>query len=225
MKRLSGLSIQGRCFQKETPLVFYAKTDERLSLVYGSNGSGKSTVSRAFSALTSSDESDIKATLLTFDGIPMPTPCITVFNEDYIDANVKIDDAGLGSIVLFGEQVELEAQITEAQNQVACEAAKLESLTTALEPFQDSKNISSPQFHWEKIKTILKGVSQWAQIDSRLKGNRQNSAVTDAIVHEICEMHVSIPLERLKAEFEEKQQLLAKMTDLNPAFLSPISNI
>ena len=46
-----GLKIKGKCFQNETTLKFFEKNHHRFCLVYGKNGSGKSTISQAFDAI------------------------------------------------------------------------------------------------------------------------------------------------------------------------------
>ena len=227
IKQIASLAVTGRCFSAERVFNFFPKTDVRLSLVYGANGSGKSTISRAFQVLTQGADSDISARALDAEGneIALASPAISVFNEEYIDANVKIDDDGLGSIVLLGEQVELQAQIDAAQTQVEEECRKLETQRTTRDPYFIQSNPMSPEYHLERIKGILRGSSGWARADSNIKGNRQNSSVTDAIVHEICRMSVCKTLEELKAEFAEKKKLLESTKTPNPAYASPIQEI
>ena len=228
IEQFARLSVQGRCFPVTTSFCFFNKSDERLSLIYGANGSGKSTLSRAFSALSSPVDSDISVTAADINGNPLMFPTISpvaVFNEDYIDANVKIDDDGLGSIVLLGEHVELEAQIATAQQAIDSAAQELSVADSALAPFVQRSNVSSPEYHWESIKNILKGTSQWAKTDSEIKGNRQNSAVTDAVVQEICNLTVTETLKELQEQFEKKRQLLEQVTSNNPAYTMPIRQL
>lgn len=178
--------------------------------------------------LSSPVDSDISVTAADINGnsLLFPTlPPIAVFNEDYIDANVKIDDDGLGSIVLLGEHVELETQIVAAQQAIDYAAQELAAADSALSPFIQRSNVSSPEYHWESIKNILKGTSQWAKTDSEIKGNRQNSAVTDAVVQEICNLEVTETLEDLRTEFDMKQQLLERTASSNSAYASPIRQI
>lgn len=225
IKPLAGISVQGRCFSSVTPFCFFSKEDVRLSLVYGANGSGKSTISKAFHALATAPDSEISVLPQDEHGtiISLSSPPISVFNEEYIDANIKIDDDALGSIVLLGEQVELQSQITAAQLKAEDECKKLESLKEALNPFCDQNNITSPDYHWEQLKNILKTTSAWAKTDSQIKGNRQNTAVTDMVIHEICEMTVSESLEELRINYTEQEELLEHATSPNPAYSSPIS--
>ena len=43
---------------------------------------------------------------------------IFVFDEEFVDANVKLQDTGLNTIVMLGQQVELADKITDAQNEL-----------------------------------------------------------------------------------------------------------
>ena len=221
------MAVIGRCFSSEKVFNFFPKTDVRLSLVYGANGSGKSTISRAFQALAQEADSDIRARALDEEGneIGLAAPTISVFNEEYIDTNVKIDDDGLGSIVLLGEQVELQTQIDTAQSQVDQEKRKLDAQRSALDPYLDNANPTAPQYHWDRIKSILKGNSQWARVDSEIRQKRINSQVTENVMREICEMTVSDSIDQLRARFEEKSKLLESATTPNPAYAFPVKTI
>ena len=227
IKQIASLAVTGRCFSAERVFNFFPKTDVRLSLVYGANGSGKSTISRAFQVLTQEADSDISARALDAEGneIALASPAISVFNEEYIDANVKIDDDGLGSIVLLGEQVELQAQIDAAQAQVEEERRKLETLRTARDPYFIQSNPMSPDYHWERIRSILKGSSCWAKVDSEIKKKRINSSVTEDVMREICGMSVIESIGQLQIHFAEKQKLLESAMTPNPAYSFPIKTV
>lgn len=227
IKQIASLAVKGRCFTDEKLFCFFPKTDVRLSLVYGANGSGKSTISRAFRTLTQETDSDIRVRALDAEGseIVLDSPTISVFNEDYIDANVKIDDDGLGSIVLLGEQVELQTQIDTAQAQVDKEKRKLDAQKNALAPYLDCANLLSPQYHWERIRSILRDSSQWAKRDSKIRGNQIKSAVTEVVMREICGMTVRDSLDQLETDFSEKSKLLKSATTPNPAYTFPVKII
>ena len=54
-KSIAGISINGKYFENESRLKLFSKEDERLSIIYGKNGSGKSTIAEAFSAYKSGE--------------------------------------------------------------------------------------------------------------------------------------------------------------------------
>ena len=58
IEKVKGILINGRCFAKETPLSFFPGENDRIAIVYGKNGSGKSTISDGFSQIASGDFSE-----------------------------------------------------------------------------------------------------------------------------------------------------------------------
>lgn len=99
---------------KENKFDFFPNDNDRIAIVYGKNGSGKSTISYGFSQIASGEDTEeLSASLIDradneIDLVPESK--IFVFNEKYIDENVKIDADGLGTIILLGGQVDLQAR-------------------------------------------------------------------------------------------------------------------
>lgn len=58
IEKIRGISIQGKCFTNETNFIFFTKPEEKISLVYGKNGSGKSTISEGVKAATDNEAFD-----------------------------------------------------------------------------------------------------------------------------------------------------------------------
>lgn len=134
---IEGIRIQGKCFTRSTELRFFAKENQRIAVVYGRNGSGKSTISRGLAkwAVDDSeiepDEMSIRSSngyLGSLPSAPLSVellrsqsmgenyaepsdPLVLVYNEDYIDQNVKVQADGLGTVVLLGEQADIQTQI------------------------------------------------------------------------------------------------------------------
>jgi len=96
---LKDIKFTGGFFDEEKQLELF-KSGERLSLLYGKNGSGKSTISKAVLKAIGKDADDIiQATLYTEDGsVFSDTQLVRVFNEDYINSHVKIRSDGLNTI-------------------------------------------------------------------------------------------------------------------------------
>lgn len=115
IEKIKGILINGRCFENATSLSFFPGDNDRIAIVYGKNGSGKSTISDGFSQIASGNISEeLSASLIdkSDNAIALHAESkIFVFNEKYIDENVKIDEDGLGTIILLGGQVDLQAEI------------------------------------------------------------------------------------------------------------------
>ncbi|MBB6217908.1 hypothetical protein HNQ80_004044 [Anaerosolibacter carboniphilus] len=57
----------------------------------------------------------------------------------------------------------------------------------------------------------LQGDDSWAGIDSKIRGNRQNTAVTEALIDEICRISPSKPYDELKRDFDEMSKTYAQV--------------
>lgn len=124
IENVEGLRVKGACFKEATDFNFFKAGGKkiakgRLALVYGRNGSGKTTLSKAFHALKSGDLA-VETTLIG-DGVNCYEAYekIHVFNESFVDNNVRINGEGLESIVLFGEQLDIDEEIKKCETRVA----------------------------------------------------------------------------------------------------------
>ena len=221
--KIKGISIQGRCFSNDTSLILYPNTNDRISVIYGKNGSGKSTISMGFDNLASDTPvSDISLKLLGDSGSVLNTEeyknNIFVFNEQYIDTNVKIDDDGLGTIILLGGQVDIQTDIDKHTELEAKRKSEWERAQEKLAEYQTKSNPLSPEYHLDKIRAMLKRPGGWAETESKIKSLKQNASVRDDIVVEICKLNPTETVENLKKKFQEKKDLLDKISDSSLSF-------
>lgn len=226
IEKIKGIAIQGRCFSNSTTLVLYPNLNDRISIIYGKNGSGKSTISTGFYNVTSEYPTlDIDFKLIDNVNSVLTSKDyknnIFVFNEQYIDKNVKIDDDGLGTIILLGEQVNLQAEIDKHTTLETQRKSEWENAQDKLTDYQAKNNPLSPEYHFDKIRAMLKKSGGWSETDARIKGNKSNSAVKDDILLEICRLKPSNKIDDLKRLFEEKKELLDKISDAALSF-SPL---
>ena len=115
------IQFKGAAFTQETILPFFDKENERISIIYGRNGSGKSTVSKAIMKAAGEDIDGIEtAVFLSSDNSLVNLAntnekSVYVFNEQYIVDNVKIKKEGLDTIIMLGKQVDLDEQILKVE--------------------------------------------------------------------------------------------------------------
>lgn len=137
---ISGISIQGKAFEEETPLVFFSDNKGKVAVIYGRNGTGKSTISRAFTKLVQapsasagsggllggddkdSDADDLTVSLIpadpcSNDGTHPAKPNVSVFNEVYIDQKIRIESDGIDAVLLFGDDIELHDAIRHQKHE------------------------------------------------------------------------------------------------------------
>ena len=160
--KLNKIVITGRCFTPPTEFQFFGENgNARISLVYGKNGSGKSTIANALQHANNTNEStDLTATLIDKFGSDITSQLsdkISVFNEDFIDKNIKIESQGLSTIVLFGEQVELQKEIEDTKNSIAETEKDIEQKTDALSKITAKNNSDNPDNIEKELIKFLRG--------------------------------------------------------------------
>lgn len=227
IETVQGILIKGRCFSKETKLPFFPGENDRIAIVYGKNGSGKSTISDGFSQIASGDFSEeLSASLIDRSDNMIALAAeskIFVFNEKYIDENVKIDADGLGTIILLGGQVDLQADIDRYMMLFEKKRRECDAAESELKAFRDKNNPLCPNYHLVRIKKVLQGY--WAATDSAIKGNKANSKVTEEIIKEIGSMTVTETKEQLQQKFDETKVLLDKVADSTTTYPLPIRGV
>ena len=188
LKDMSSIKLQGANFYAATTLPILDSSDgkyAKASLIYGRNGSGKSTIARAFRKLKGDDVATV-TTSVALDAANLPIALsepertsIFVFDEDFVNANVRIEEKGLGSIVMLGEQVDLTSQIELAEGELQKAEELVRTTCATLREYETGTNPKAPQFYINKIYGVLQRDDGWAGRDSRARGLRQNSRVTD----------------------------------------------
>lgn len=228
--RLCGINIQGRCFSNLTLLRFFPNPKNRISIVYGRNGSGKSTISDGVNYLTQSDiNSDINVKLIdNNDSCINYAPSdnkIFVFNENYINSKVKIHSDGLDTILLFGEAGEYQSEINQYELLKSNSEKEKSDKQMELEKYQHNNEPLNPEYHFDQIKKVLKQDNGWAEIDSILKGNKTKTSITAKVIDEIIKLTPQSSLDEIKKEFREKKLIYDKISTHNTKCLNPIVQI
>lgn len=209
-EELKGISIKGKCFENITNLNFFNNKNQKISLIFGRNGSGKSTISNGlYKYATNDTTTETQCRLVDFNNNIIVTTStdnnngsknrIFIFNEHYINKNIGIKDDGLDTIVLFGQQNDVETQIEEQK-------AKLNQLSVELENLIQKRYdyITISNNIYNKIENILKEKDGWAERDSRIKGNKQNSAVKKEIIFKIAQINTNKNIDELLSEYQLK---------------------
>ena len=123
------IQIKGGCFDVETELELF-KGDTQLSVIYGRNGSGKSTIAHCIKQLSEREENFEQEENVTLNErknfiVTCNTTIeneyksgIFVFDENFLQNNVKIAEDGLNTIVMLGEQVELDEKIKTKRRRI-----------------------------------------------------------------------------------------------------------
>lgn len=188
LKDISFIKLQGANFSTKSMLPILASTEKKyikLSLIYGKNGAGKSTIAKAFRKIKGESVTTVTSSE-TFNEENQPVvlsdkekASIVVFDEDFITDNVRIERSGLGSIVMLGEQADLTEQIELAEKQLEQANDFVKTKEDIFKEYQNSTSPKAPRFYLNKIHDVLQCHGGWAERDSMVKNRRQNSRVTD----------------------------------------------
>lgn len=114
--KVKGIAVKGGFFEEESTSLGKILS-RRMNIVFGRNGSGKSTIARA---IAEQKDAGTKKYSVRFCGeAPLPDVAgsnVFVFNEDFIDSNVKIDK--IRSIVMFGKNIQLDDDLKAAKEEL-----------------------------------------------------------------------------------------------------------
>lgn len=215
VEKIKNLVFRGAAFSSRTSLSLFPSENHRLCLIYGRNGTGKSTISKAFLKIAGKDFPEIMdACLEDYSGSAISyqdneqTGKVFVFNEEYIQDKVKLKEDGLGTIVMFGKQVELEAQIANAQREYDIAVDKRKSVAATVEPFYDRMSIVSPSYYLSKMNVALSGDQNWAGRERLIIGGRRNASVNNSTYEAIVQIKPQKSNEEVKKEYQEQYELL-----------------
>lgn len=222
LKDIASIEISGANFSAPTFLNLFEPTEGNKikivkgSLLYGRNGSGKSTIARGFRKVAGEDLPAIGCiSVLNKDGQPISLTenekkHIFVFDEDYVDKNVKLQEDHLDTIIMLGEQVDLAAQIKLAESERDTAKASLDDQQKLLDDeYYNSTNIKSPKYHLARLRFALQGDDNWAGRDKRIREHRQNTGVNDATYKQFLDISPSKPRDELLVEFKRLESELA----------------
>lgn len=178
LENITSLKVYGGYFVNETD--DFPLFQNTINILYGRNGSGKSSISRAIREFSKSggEECEDRKYTVSFNA-DINKSSIHVFNEDFVKEKVLVDSDGVGTIVMLGKQVEVDGKIDKlkiSQSKLQGDYSKLLELR---EHLSNARNNASPLFYRKSLKSGLNG---WASMDSHIKNIKINSKITDDVL-------------------------------------------
>lgn len=201
------LSIKGGCFDSITELELFKK--DPVSIIYGRNGSGKTTIAHSIGELTK-PIAERNPDFIVSSDTPISEDkkdCVFIFNEDFVREQVRVEKDGINTIVMLGEQVELDEKITKLQDDLLKLQNEYRKLEEEKDKYENASLSISPSYYFNQIRDSLRSDGGWADIDRDLKGNIQKSRINDEVVNRL--MNLEEPTE----DFETLRERVT--TDLN----------
>lgn len=202
-------------------------------MIYGRNGAGKSTLAKAIKKAKGETQDTInQAEFLDINNSPVilsekENARVFVFDEEYIDKNIKFREEGLDTIIMVGHQVKLEDEIKDTKNRLEKVKNKLEQKTEIIYKIENPECVESPLYYVKKMRSALQGNSSWAGRDKTIKGNRQNTKVSDDTFEQFIGLSTKETRDQLVIEFDNKLKEL-QIAQKGDAIISekvPILNI
>lgn len=210
LEEFKKVRIKGGIFKSPTELELFAG---RLNILYGRNGSGKSSIAKCLKTLNSTED-NLQGYECSCDDPYVEQSvksCIHVFDEEFIRENLLIEDEGLKSIVMLGSQVGIDAELKEKQKEEVKVTATLENkekeLTTSTKEYGQCL---------DKLKKKLRKDGGWADRDGKLRGNKIQSGVTEKEIDRIIDTSGSNHPEEIYSEYREKNKLFEKTAGSQP---------
>lgn len=229
IKDVKKFEIQGGFFSELVRFELFKNEKDRISIIYGKNGSGKSSIAKAISDYKNNDFSTFDHIKFTDDQdnetIIFDKQNIFVFNEEFIEKNIKFASEGLNTIVMFGEQRNLDEQLRIVQKTKNEIEYKLETEQSNLLKYNDNSDVLSPSYYYNQIENNLKQDGNWATRDMNIKNNLRKSAVNNDIVNLVMKRTPNCDLETLNKEFQQKREMLIQSSNATNKIELKISEI
>lgn len=192
-ENFKSITIEGGYFETPTTLNLFKKS--HLSIIYGRNGSGKTTIAKSIRQLVGKDteqpnEDGYTSYSVSSDSV-IPEDkkdSVFIFDEEFVRLNVRTQGKGLETIVMMGEQVDLDAQMAKKKEEKIEIEKKLQELINLREKFENSSDTSSPQYFYNKIRESLREDGGWADIDRDVKGNSVKGRITEELINRLISM-------------------------------------
>lgn len=208
-EQIKSIIIKGGPFVVDTPLEIIPK---RMNLLYGRNGSGKSTIAKCIKSIGKVDADDVYSARTTPECSSDAAQRIFVFDEDFVSNNIKIEKEGLSSIVMLGHQVDLDDRLMVIGKELEQLAVKKENLSEKQKQFENQKDRISPLWYFNGIKKKLSADEGWADRDKQIKGNSIKTSVTVDVIEELMKIPISSSrYNEVVREFEKKQEIYQKV--------------
>lgn len=203
--KLNKITIKGRCFTDGIDI----ELNNRINVLFGRNGSGKSTIAAAFKSLKGGSE---PSDLMVSCNVPLDTnkENIAVFDEKFIDSSLKIDRDGVQCIVMLGEQIDVMQRIESLERRKNAVLAYLTKNDEKKNQLENKLNEESP-FYWRsKIETKLK--EGWSERQRRIKNKTIKGSVSESIINKV--IHYEDLEDSLQACQDEIEKGITSLTGM-----------
>lgn len=217
IEKIKGIKISGKLFAQQTSLLFF-NNNTRMSILFGRNGSGKSTIAHAIRNIQKGPSEDLleanfidsarKDLIISKADLEE----IYIYDEEFIETNIRIDEDGLQSIIMLGKQVENAKELDAKELDISKASEQLSLANKSHEKASDPSNRECPDYHIQAGKIILKNPGGWQERKTDIDGKKHN--ITDSVWTEICSGKHTGTLHELNKEFHENLLSYSRVKDI-----------
>lgn len=237
LKNIASLRMSGANFCSATKFDFFnPREGDKIktikgTLLYGRNGTGKSTIAKAFRSLAGETvPSIVNALLLDHDNRPISLndeekKRIFVFDEDFVYKNVKLKQDHLETIVILGEAADLTEKIETAEAERDAAEVKFKQQDETFQEYCDAGNIKSPKHYIPLLMHVLRGDDNWAGRDKEIYGRRQNTSVREDTYKDFLNLTPSKSKTELIIDFKIKLNELEVAKSGSAAIDAKVPNV
>ncbi|MDD4070281.1 MAG: AAA family ATPase [Candidatus Izemoplasmatales bacterium] len=225
-KDISRIKIKSVFFDPSVNLCIFEEmnTNEivQTSLIYGQNGTGKTTISKAISNIKTQDNTEIEAELFDYSNNKIELSDneikeIYVYNDDFMENKVRFrHEDKLGVIVMLGEQVDIDNEILEKKEEVKKLHVELTKLK--IEEYENEKSVKSPKYHLAKVKEQLS--SMWGEREKLIQSNTRRSPVSEQLVQDAINDKSSYNIKLENENYKELLDQYYKVRDIKDDIVS-----
>ena len=217
LRDITGIRLCGANFETLSNILLLNPHDENSNktkivkgtLLYGRNGAGKSTLAKAVKKAKGEVQETIKqAEFLNQENLPVvltdeEKAHIFVFDEEYVDQNIKFRESGLSTIIMLGKQVEIEEQIKAAKKMEEEAKVARDAQQEEVAEYEKIENEKSPKYYMRAMRWALQGDDNWAGRDRKINGKRQNTGIRDDTYKQFISLSTTKTRDELLIEFNE----------------------
>ncbi len=215
LKDITKLTISGKCFPPGSDLELFTK---RINIVYGRNGSGKSTISNAIRNIASGVNDGVISVKFDSALTEEEQKQIFVYDEEFTDSKIKLSHDGFDTIVMFGYQNEVQEKIDDCEKKIALLTNELDACSNELTSLSSDKNKNSSLYWRKELENALKKKGNyWSEREGVIRQSKKNWPVNEATISTLINKFFSFSTSSIITE-------AICITDENQSRLGDISN-
>lgn len=181
----------------------------RVSVVFGHNGSGKSTIAREISSIAKGEDTgylydSIKGQLSLSEN---ERNRVRVFNEDYIRDKVLLEEDGLQTIVMLGDQADAKVKIAKIDEQIESASKDIETLENRKSALEEGPS-SIGQLESDAKDAIKNG--GWSSRGQSIKHLGSKMSLTAARWSSILKSTTTEPRNKVERQYQAKFEIYQK---------------